>query len=91
MMRRRARRLSVAVVLPVLLLGACGGDDDDSPTDTTAPAIANPASEFCVAQGGSIEIVDEAGGQIGYCDLPDGSRVEEWEYFRTQTGSTLEP
>jgi hypothetical protein len=91
MMRRHSRRLAAAAVLPVLILGACGGDDD-SPTDTTTPpGIANPASEFCVAQGGTVEIVDEADGQVGYCNLPDGSRVEEWEYFRAQTGSTVQP
>ena len=28
---------------------------------------------------------DEEGGQVGYCNLPDGSRVEEWEYMRSQT------
>ena len=90
MVRRHSRRLAAAAVLPVLMLGACGGGDD-SPTVTTAPGIANPAAEFCVAQGGTVEIVDEAGGQVGYCILPDGSSVEEWEYFRTQTGSTLQP
>ena len=26
------------------------------------PGIANPASEYCVEQGGEVEIVDEAGG-----------------------------
>lgn len=90
MVRRHSRWFATAAVLPVLMLGACGGDDD-SPTDTTTPGIANPASEFCVAQGGSVEVVDEAGGQVGYCNLPDGSRVEEWEYFRAQTGSTVQP
>jgi putative hemolysin len=90
MMQRHSHRLPAAAVLAVLLLVACG-DDDDSPTDTTAPAIANPASEYCVAQGGTVEIVDEAGGQVGYCNLPDGSRVDEWEYFRAQTGSTVAP
>jgi hypothetical protein len=90
MTRRKSRWLAAAAMLPSLVLGACSSDD--SPTDTTtAPAIANPASEFCVAQGGVVEIVTEAGGQIGYCNLPDGSRVEEWEYFRAQTGSTIQP
>ncbi len=52
-----------------LAAAACGGDDgaSDEPTDTTAGAgLANPASEFCVARGGTVEIVDEAGGQVGY-------------------------
>ena len=89
MVRRCSRWLAAAAVLPVLVLGACGGDDD-SPADTTTPGIANPASEYCVAQGGTVEIVDEAGGQVGYCELPDGRRIEEWEYYRSQV-TTSEP
>ena len=75
------------VALAVTATVACGSDSE--PSDTTADVgIANPASEFCVAQGGTVEIVDESGGQVGYCNLPDGTRVEEWEYFRSQNSTT---
>lgn len=87
MRRRRFGRPVVIAAVVVVALGACGGDDDDVPSDTTV-AIANPASVFCVEQGGEVEIVDEAGGQVGYCILPDGTRIEEWEYFEQQTGGT---
>ena len=60
----------------------------DAPTTTTPTEVANPASQFCAQQGGTIEIVEEEDGQVGYCRLPDGTRVEEWEYFREQTGGT---
>ncbi|HEY5663423.1 MAG TPA: DUF333 domain-containing protein [Ilumatobacter sp.] len=80
-----ARWIAIAALIPAAALAGCG--DDDAPSDTTT-AIANPASQYCVEQGGTVEIVDEAGGQVGYCDLPDGTRVEEWEYFRAQTGAT---
>lgn len=50
----------------------------------TGTGIANPASVFCVEQGGTVEIVDEADGQVGYCILPDGTRVDEWEYYRAE-------
>lgn len=45
-------------------------------------ALANPASTFCVEQGGTLSIRDEEGGQVGYCTLKDGTVVDEWEYFR---------
>jgi putative hemolysin len=45
-------------------------------------ALANPASTFCVEQGGELEIRDEENGQVGYCNLPDGKVVEEWKFFR---------
>ncbi|MCB1543688.1 MAG: DUF333 domain-containing protein [Rhodobiaceae bacterium] len=49
-------------------------------------AIANPASVFCVRQGGRVEIVRGIKGQIGICVLPDGRRIEEWEFFRANHG-----
>lgn len=81
------RRLLLPLGAVALLgLAACG-DDDGTPDTTTPSQIANPASQFCVDQDGSVEIVDEAGGQVGYCNLPDGTRVEEWEYFRSQNST----
>jgi putative hemolysin len=82
---------ALILTLPIaMIVTACGGEDD-GPTATTAPGLANPASEYCVDQGGELEIVPEPAGQVGYCHLPDGTRVEEWEYFRAQTGSTTVP
>ena len=46
--------------------------------------IANPASVYCVEQGGKLEIRKTANGEVGYCHLPDGRVVEEWEFFRSQ-------
>ena len=47
--------------------------------------IANPASEFCIRQGGILDIVkDQDGNEIGMCKLPDGTVIEEWELFRSQ-------
>lgn len=48
-----------------------------------APArMANPASEYCVSQGGTLEIVTgDTGDQGGMCHLPDGTVIEEWELF----------
>ena len=94
-MQRRTILCSLAALTLFGGLTACGSDDPD-PADTTAPAgsaagLANPASVFCVDQGGTVDIVDEADGQVGYCVLPDGTRVDEWEYFRTESGVTTEP
>ena len=45
--------------------------------------MANPASVFCEQKGGKSEIrKNEDGSEYGVCHLPDGSVVEEWEYFR---------
>ena len=55
---------------------------------TAADRTRQPGVGFCVEQGGTVEIVDEADGQVGYCNLPDGTRVDEWEYFRAESGDT---
>jgi uncharacterized protein len=69
---------------------ACGSDAEPTGT-TTDVGIANPAAVFCIEEGGTLEIVDEAGGQLAYCNLPDGTRVEEWEYWRSQHPTATEP
>ena len=51
---------------------------------TQSAQIANPASEYCIKQGGRLEIRKEADGEAGYCHLPNGKVVEEWAYFRAQ-------
>ena len=45
-------------------------------------AIANPAAEYCIQQGGTVEIRSEASGEVGYCRFADGSECEEWAYQR---------
>jgi putative hemolysin len=42
----------------------------------------NPASVFCLEQGGELETREEAGGEADYCIFPDGSECEEWAFFR---------
>lgn len=84
-MHTRPIVLIVTGLALALSTAACGGSDSPEPTDSTSTRIANPASEFCVAQGGTLDVVDEQAGQVGYCTLPDGTRVEEWEYFRANS------
>lgn len=53
--------------------------------------IGNPASAFCISQGGTLEIVtDEEGNEIGLCTLVSGEICEEWAYFRGECGDEIE-
>ena len=55
---------------------ACSSSDEPG-------QIANPASEICVEQGGTLDIrKDASGGEVGYCQFDDGSECEEWAFFR---------
>ena len=61
-------------------LAACSASEKPEPSNVN---VANPASEFCIKQGGKSEIKkDKDGNEYGVCHLPDGKVVEEWEYFR---------
>lgn len=57
-----------------------------SPGDRTDTAgLANPASVYCEDQGGKSQIVTAAdGSQSGGCVFPDGSRCDEWAFFRRE-------
>lgn len=49
----------------------------------------SPASEYCVSKGGNLELrKDKYGNEFAICRLPDGSAVEEWEFFRKNNPET---
>lgn len=79
-------------LMAALLLGACGTPTPGAlpttapqaaPTQEPTAAIANPASENCVAQGGTLEIRQRPdGGQYGVCLFEDNRQCEEWALMR---------
>jgi putative hemolysin len=65
------------------------GDSLEKPAPTLAPEadLPNPASVYCEQQGGKLEITTAAdGSQSGVCIFPDGSRCDEWAYYRGECG-----
>lgn len=46
-----------------------------------AVGMANPASIYCEQIGGKLEIKRTEQGQVGYCILPSGEKVEEWALY----------
>jgi hypothetical protein len=51
--------------------------------DRAPVALANPASQHCVAQGGRLVIeTDGSGGQFGICQFDDNRQCEEWALLR---------
>ncbi len=49
---------------------------------TSEAGLANPASVYCLEQGGTLEIHATDEGEVGYCTLPDGTVCEEWAFYR---------
>jgi putative hemolysin len=71
-------------VLFVILLSAC----HSGPTvETNIRADKNnPASVFCQQQGGKLSLIKNRNGVTGYCTLPDGELIEEWELYKRYHG-----
>lgn len=52
--------------------------------EPAAVGMVNPASAYCVKQGGRLELrKDAAGNEFALCHLPDGRVVDEWAFFRS--------
>lgn len=76
---RVSRTVGAPMALAAVLLVGCG--------EATDTGLANPASEYCVEQGGRVEIVTDAdGGQRGLCVLPDGTVCDDWAFLRGECG-----
>lgn len=61
----------------VLVTGCSAHQESERPV-----GMANPASVYCIDQGGKLEMVKTPEGEVGYCNLPSGERIEEWALFR---------
>ena len=75
------------LILPCLLLAACASTPGGTPSTPAPPMVgmANPASVYCIQQGGHLlPQKDNAGNEYSLCQLADGRVVEEWTLFRQQ-------
>jgi dipeptidyl-peptidase-4 len=97
MMRRedKHRKLRIAVRMTLILslatplLAGCGalpGRSAEEEVTSQAPALPNPASQYCAEQGYELEMRQETEGTVGYCLFPDGSECEEWAFYRGECG-----
>ncbi|WP_277184695.1 DUF333 domain-containing protein [Caballeronia sp. BR00000012568055] len=78
-----AKTLSSAliVLLTAIYLASCTSYVQQA--NSTQPiGLANPASVNCVKQGGQLQIVDTAAGQVGVCHFENGKQCEEWALLR---------
>ena len=78
----------ILMAMAVSSLAACSAMDK-SGAHPQKVGMANPASQYCIEQGGKLEIKDEVNGQAGYCHLPNGTAVEEWAFFRASQAHCL--
>ena len=61
------------------------GDCNPGDSLNAETGLPNPASVYCLENGGTLEIrEDGTGGQVGYCVFSDGSKCEEWSFYREE-------
>ena len=53
--------------------------------------MANPASMLCQQKGGKVIIKQGTNAQYGICQFPDGTEVDEWEFYRQHYQVTKTP
>lgn len=75
-------RLTAALACLALLSACGGGGRGEPPGPGRWASMTNPASQYCAELGGRLELRQEQAGEAGYCHLPDGTVVEEWELHR---------
>ena len=84
--------LFISAMCPIIL-GACAQHSmNQIPSSTTTPnnpiGMPNPASEYCVKQGGKSEIKRQTdSSEYGVCHLPNGKTIGEWELYRHDHGA----
>ncbi|HHR5846195.1 TPA: putative hemolysin [Providencia alcalifaciens] len=70
----------IMLLSALISLTACSsGKNDNSPAQV---GMANPASVYCAQLGGKLDIVNTNDGQVGYCTLSSGEKIEEWSLYR---------
>jgi len=86
------KQIKTMTILTLLFIGAIflaactntpvSNRDTQNTSTNHTNQIANPASQFCVAVGGILDIRTSGdGSQIGYCTI-NGAECEEWSLYR---------
>jgi putative hemolysin len=88
-MLSKRKSLVLCLVIACLISFACRQiarpTQISQPTTQATLGMANPASKYCIDQGGKLDIrKDSQGGEYGVCIFPDGSQCDEWAFFRNE-------
>lgn len=70
--------LGIIVALMLILSGCITPENNE---------IANPASVYCVENGGTLEIITTEQGEIGMCTFANGKECEEWAFYNGECDS----
>lgn len=71
--------LIIAILFSIVILFGCISQSSVVTNNTQLP---NPASENCIKNGGTLSIISQPSGELGICTLKDGTKCEEWAYYK---------
>lgn len=71
--------LRFSLIGAVMMLAGCTVSGPDPIMGLQLP---NPASVYCIERGGTLDIKESPQGDVTTCVLSDGTRVDEWEFYR---------
>ncbi len=74
-----------ALLASVVLVG-CSSEPDKYDVKEY-DATTNPASLYCVQQGGELEMMSENNKRMTYCVTSEDEKVEQWEYYENRDKS----
>lgn len=74
--------LASALLASVVLVG-CSSEPDEYEVKEY-DATTNPASLYCVQQGGELEMMSENNKRMTYCVTSEDEKVEQWEYYENR-------
>ncbi len=69
---------NILLTTTTALISACSA----TPQPEKPIGMANPASVYCAEVGGKTIIKKTPEGEAGYCQLPSGEVVDEWDFYR---------
>lgn len=77
--------LSTGIIVVLFIFGCgCMSAEEQHPPPGGQKTIGNPASLYCHSMGYESEIrTDANGSQSGVCRMPNGTEVDEWEFYRS--------
>lgn len=79
----RTIQLLIVFCFAAGLAGCASPTPPPVPTPTSAAQMANPASAYCLEQGGTLTIQPRGdGGEYGICSFEDNRQCEEWAMQR---------
>ncbi len=77
--------MASALLASVVLVG-CSSEPDEYEVKEY-DATTNPASLYCVQQGGELEMMSENNKRMTYCVTSEDEKVEQWEYYENRDKS----